>query len=170
MHPKITLALGTTIACLGLLGASYMTNWWAFAALYGISLCVATGLTYIIPIRIGWSYFPDHKGRVAGIVTCGFGFSAGIFSIFTSYLLNPDNDQPDIEVSDGKVTNHYFSETLANGVPSMLRWMCLVWLIFGTIATILIQKIKKTEHTVQSRCFSARDIWQNSEGVHSQEN
>jgi len=122
-----------------------MTNWWAFAALYGIFLCVATGLTYIMPIRIGWSYFPNQKGRVAGIITCGFGFSAAIFSILSSFLLNPYNDQPDIEVTDGKITNHYYSATLANGVPSMLRWICLCWAIFGTIATILIQPIKKTE-------------------------
>lgn len=145
MHPKLVMGIATLLACGGMLIASYMTTWPWFVVFYVVPLALATGLSYVIPMVIGWSYFPKHTGRVAGIVVSGFGFSGAIFSIVTAYIINPDNMQPDITVSDGEVTNHYYSEEIANGVPSMLRWMCLIWLIFGIIATVLIQPIKKTE-------------------------
>jgi hypothetical protein len=49
--------------------------------MFGIGVGFAVTFTqYTSPLMAGWSNYPDHKGRVTGIIMAGFGLSATIFN------------------------------------------------------------------------------------------
>lgn len=104
------------------------------------------GITYSITLATPWSYFPNHKGRVTGIMTSGLGFGMAFLSIITLALVNPNNRLPDVDVQNGAVTDHYFAEDIANEAPVMLRWISLLLLCLAIAAIVLIPPIKESKH------------------------
>jgi MFS family permease len=140
--PWVCMALGTTLVTVGVFVGSFMTSWPLFIFFYGIIFGIGVGMSYTAPLIVAWSYFPDNKGRVSGFVTSGFGFASAIFNLVSAKLVNPDNLSPNISEVEGNVTNFYFGEEVANRVPDMFRWLALIWLICGIIATCLIPQIK----------------------------
>ncbi len=48
------------------------------------------------PIRTSLYYFPKHKGKVVGIIVCGFGFSASFMNFIAEAVINPNKEDPDI--------------------------------------------------------------------------
>ncbi|MEE4248540.1 MAG: hypothetical protein V2I33_24435 [Kangiellaceae bacterium] len=150
-HPKVALGLSTLCMFLGCFFSSYMTSWGWFFVLYGLVVTIGVGFGYTAPLIVAWSYFPEKKGRVSGLITCGFGFSAGIFNLVSTAMINPDNADPDITVHDGRVTNYYYSASIADGVPGMLRGLAYIWVVIGVIATILLPGVKKAEKKVDYR-------------------
>jgi hypothetical protein len=100
-HPKIAVGLATICMFCGCFFSSYMTSWSLYFVLYGLVVTIGVGFGYTAPLIVAWSYFPEKKGRVSGLITCGFGFSAGIFNMVSTSLVNPDNIPPDIKVQEG---------------------------------------------------------------------
>ena len=105
-------------------------------------------MSFSTPLVVAWGYFNRHyRGRVGGIISAGFGLSSGIFIIITLKLVNPDNVFPDIEITDGDVTSHYFSSGIADNAPIMLRWCVLILGILGVIAIAITPNYKKIGKT-----------------------
>jgi len=71
--------------------SSYSGNFYIFIILYGVIPGYIIGILYFIPIICAWTYFPDNKGFVIGIITSGLGFSSALLNIITTYSINPDN-------------------------------------------------------------------------------
>ena len=96
------------------------------------------GFVYMAPIISSWSYFPEKKGMVSGLITGSLGVSAAFFDPLSTFLVNPDNESPDIEEKNGDIEDHYYHYDIASRSPAMLRWLCLIYLIMAIVGTILI--------------------------------
>ena len=68
-----------------------MENFWIFVLFYGVFFGFFAGLIYVIPIYLGWLYFPNNKGTVSGAVIGGYGFSTFIFNFIAKAIVNPNN-------------------------------------------------------------------------------
>lgn len=53
--------------------SSFMNNFWLFALFYGILFGIVAGLTYMLPVHLGFSHFPNKRGLVTGVILAGFG-------------------------------------------------------------------------------------------------
>lgn len=45
----------------------------------------------MIPFNLGHRYFPNHKGRVSGLISSGFGLGSLFFGVILKALVNPDS-------------------------------------------------------------------------------
>ncbi len=102
LKPKLILVIGGVFIFGGYLGASFVTNLYLFLFLFGVLPGTGIGISYLVPIACGWSYYPNRKGLVSGIVISGFGLSSFIFSFVVKALFNPDNrDVTDDQYGNG---------------------------------------------------------------------
>ena len=60
--------------------SSFMPNFWLFALFYGVFFGILAGLTYMLPVHIGFMHYPNKRylliilrGMVTGIIVAGFG-------------------------------------------------------------------------------------------------
>jgi len=113
------------------------TNITTLSITYGtISASAATMITLptmLIPV----TWFPQHKGKVIGIVTSGFGFSSTLFIPLQTLLINPSNISP---VQDGNSSSAYFmEEEVLNNFPSAFLYLGVIYtaiFIVGIILTV----------------------------------
>jgi len=59
--------------------ASYSQSLIWYEIFYAVCLGLGIGICYIIPMILGWEFFPTKKGFVSGMIMCGFGFAAFIY-------------------------------------------------------------------------------------------
>lgn len=104
--------------------------------MYSLAFGVGKGFMYSSALRAAWSHLPGRKGCVSGLVISGFGFGGFFFGIITNMIANPDNEAATaVEIEPG-VEEYFFFGPVAEGVPSMLRKLCLIWLcllVFGLL-------------------------------------
>lgn len=74
-----------------------------FELFFAVSIGVGMGFSVLVPIKCGWEYFPNNKGFASGFIYCGFGFGSLVFSLIATRLVNPEDAEPSIEVSGGKI-------------------------------------------------------------------
>lgn len=63
-----------------------------FTTTFAISFGICNGSGYTIPLKICWELFPNQKGMVTGVISCGFGVGSFLFGIISTMLINPNND------------------------------------------------------------------------------
>lgn len=110
--------------------SSYSPNFTFFSAFYGILFGLFSGILYMVPINIGYNYFPNNKGLVAGFISSGYGFGSMIFASIVLDIVNPDDEHAD-EFS-------CFPREVADKLPKAIRICSLIYLIGMAIAGILI--------------------------------
>ena len=107
--------------------------------LYSFLAGVSIGLGYMLGFYIAWSYFPESKSIVSGIIFFMAGGSASILSPMTTWIVNPRT----LEFTDPRVYNR---------VPFMFRCLGAYFLALTLIAgflqpaPILIEKSEKKEN------------------------
>jgi len=95
---------------------------------------IGSGITYMTPIKNVWSYFPDYKGLVTGIISCGFGGSSFIFSFVSKALVNPTNEAPG---PDG-----YYGPDVFDKVTGMFIWLGSIYTLLGLISVATFIQFK----------------------------
>ena len=80
-----------------------------FLFTYAVIGGVGFGIIYFVPLLCAWSYFPNNRNLVAGLILCCFSLNAIMCSSITTNMVNPFNGEPDITVKLGKNTEHYFA-------------------------------------------------------------
>ena len=108
MYPATALALklGSRLALLiagsfiiiGMYLSSKAYNSVVFFVFYGIFTCIGWALSMPITWAVPWSYFPQHKGKITGLMGSSSLFGAALWSYITGQLANPKNLQPWIEI------------------------------------------------------------------------
>ena len=111
------------------------SKWW-YLGLLGVGFGVPDGLGYTLCFVVAWRHFPDKTGLVTGIIGCAYGSGSCILNIIAMQIVNPQNHQPIYQQGTGE---KYFSQEVANHVPTM--WMVLVF-IWGCLLLLAILFIR----------------------------
>lgn len=91
-----------------------------------------------------WGHFPDHKGRVTGLIISGFGFGSTVFNLISTHIINPDNKKPTHKHNGTK----YFSDDISSHLPSALQILSLCYLLISIIGILLLGKINKKNSNI----------------------
>ena len=79
-RPRTILIVGGLIALCGCYFASYARTLNTFILLYCVVASTGYGICMIPHTLCAWEWFPDHKGLVNGVISCGYGFG-GLFFV-----------------------------------------------------------------------------------------
>jgi len=133
--PKVTVALGGTILCIGTFLAAGATTLSEFIWYDGIFFGVGMGIAYTAPITCAIRWLPGEKGRVTGSIVAGFGGGALIFNQIAGHILNPNNESPTIEEESGT----YFSSdsSVAQHVPTLYTVLGCCYTAFFVVGVML---------------------------------
>lgn len=123
VHPKIQIALGITMFSVPVILCSLVTSFGLFIFLYSIVLGFGYGITYMLPIKNAWLFYPKRKGTVSGLILCSKSIGSIAWSLIATYIANPNNMTTDLKIpiGNGQYEKLYSaeSEVVAN-VPRML--------------------------------------------------
>jgi hypothetical protein len=50
------------------------------------------GLIYFLAVECAWSYFPEKKSLVSGIVLCCYSMGAVSAATYSAKIVNPENE------------------------------------------------------------------------------
>ena len=118
--------------------SSYITNFYAFAILYGLSGGLSQGALMILPIYCGWRYFSEAaKPHVSGIVLSAYAICPVFTSVFALYIINPNNQKQEEVLHNGE-TIWVFGAEVAMNVPYFLRWFGVFSFVMGMLGVALI--------------------------------
>lgn len=101
---------------------SYCQNYWAYVLVYGIGSGCSLGLGYLLSLYIAWTYYPDSKSIVTGLVLFATGSCPAILAPVTGLVVNPNGKKP-------------FEKDAYENVPYMFRILAL---IYGVILVLII--------------------------------
>ncbi len=96
----------------------------------------------MVPVRTALHYFPKHKGKVIGIILCGFGISASMINLFAEYIINPNGVNPDKE--------GYFSQAIAKNMSNYLMLFVLITAALSFIGICLVIPYSQEECDLQN--------------------
>ena len=103
---------------------SWVTDYMTFLLVYGIFAGAFIGIGYLQALYISWTYFPEHKSIVTGIILFCTGISATILSPVTTAIVNPDN----LSSKDPRYGDR---------VPILFRYLALIYGVITVIGCLL---------------------------------
>ncbi len=109
LHPRTHLLFGGGLFVGSLLASSYMTDFYLFLLFYGILTGLGYGLIYMLPLKMAWSFFPNKKGTIGGLILASHSFGAIGWSFFTATSINPMNEAPNMYVNVGNTIEFLYS-------------------------------------------------------------
>ena len=101
----------------------YVKNYWLFVVVYGFMTGMTVGLGYLPSMYIAWTYFPEKKSMVTGIILFTAGISASILSPITTMIVNPHN-----------LPDYSTNPAVYNNVPKMFTFLFFYFGILTFIA------------------------------------
>jgi len=91
----------------------------------------------MIPLVCNWEHFPENKGLITGITLSSYGFSSFVFSLLSTWLVNPD------DADCTKIGNEcIFGPEVADRVPYMIRTLGYIWIALVAVSVVLISRPK----------------------------
>ena len=124
------------VAIAGGFFASYATSYWAFVLLYGVTIGIVNGFTYITTVYLAWQYFPGKEGTISGVIIAGYGFGSCFFTYLAEILVNPDSVAPIDTKGDPNLKP--FPPEIAANVPKTFRIVHIVGFVLLTITVLLL--------------------------------
>ena len=106
-------------------------------ALFCVGFTLFLGLTYLVPIQIGWKTYPHNLGVVSGLIVGGSGFGLIASSKISTWIVNPENQH--ILTPDSGVP--VFSEEVNLRVPLMFQGLCCYYLLLILTSLLLIKDV-----------------------------
>jgi MFS family permease len=160
---RTTVAIGNGLIITAVLGTSCISSLAGYLVVYGGLYGAGVGISvrdiqYTAPVMLSWSYFPQHKACISGVVIAGFGLGPAVFSLVATRLVNPNNESPSIAEADGGVTYHYFDQSISDQVPEMLRWLSLSYLALTVLAVFLLTTQNQYQMIEDSTEISAPSV------------
>ena len=96
-----------------------------------------------ILLTVPW--FPDHRGKVVGVITSGYGLSSTVFVPIQTFIVNPSNIAP---VQRENSSSFYFEpEALENFPSSFLYLGCIYSVLFILGISMTAEKPIENEDT-----------------------
>lgn len=82
---------------LGFMGCSFCTSIVPYSIWYA-TFGLGEGAGYTVAILLLWEYYPENKGKYAGIYMFFYGLGGFFFSLLTTILVNPNDMGKTIKV------------------------------------------------------------------------
>ena len=92
------MLLGGIIWSSAIYCAQFPMSFYSFLVVYGVLGGIGFGIVYFVPLLCAWSYFPNKRNLVAGLILMCFSLNAIACSTITTAIVNPYNDAPDITI------------------------------------------------------------------------
>ena len=114
------------------------TSFITFSTIFvgGLSVCV--GLSYTVPIKLGWRAFPERSGLVSGVIIGGFGLGSLTFTYMATMIVNPHNLNQVEMVNFKGIETIAFPDEVALKVPDLLRYLSLCFVALVLLSLFLI--------------------------------
>jgi OFA family oxalate/formate antiporter-like MFS transporter len=137
--PRLTSLFGCSLHVLGVFLSSFQTRLAPFILCYSLLAGLGVGIVYTVPMRAGWTWFPNSIGLVNGI--CLFGFGAGAL-----------------------VFNKVGTSFAQSGIPwsSMLRNLAAIYAVISIAGALLIKEKKASSSVVGAPRLEAKSILKKS--------
>ena len=84
IHPRIQVAIGGAIYSGATYFSQFAPNFEIFLMIYSVVAGIGFGLIYNVPLKCAWSYFPNHRTLVAGIILCCYSLNAIVACTLTT--------------------------------------------------------------------------------------
>ncbi|EAS05631.2 MFS transporter (macronuclear) [Tetrahymena thermophila SB210] len=124
---------------------STQDNFYTFALFNTFIASICFGSTVMPILYCLWSHFPTKTGNTTGVALASFGLATFFYSIFATYIVNPQNLPATIEYIEGQQTYYLFEEVVNQNVPSMVFWIGFIQLLFCIPGAFLISNNKESE-------------------------
>lgn len=121
MNARLQLFIAGVIMIGGMIAATFTKNFALFVILYPGLSGVASGLTYVVPMNMGWQYFPGREGLITGLIDTSYGLGAALFGTVLNSLINPTHEPIN---PDGDFP---FDDSIAGNLPGALRTLAYIW-------------------------------------------
>lgn len=134
----MTIGVGVLVA--GAFVCSFLTNLYLFVVLF-LSVVMACGPCFLVinSMWMIWSWYPTRKGLVTGFLMLGYGGGTSLLTLSFTFLVNPSNETPNLEVTSGNQTEYLFSPEVARRLPMALRIIASAMAVAGGLALLLIR-------------------------------
>eukprot|EP00092_Neocalanus_flemingeri_P020675 GFUD01022405.1.p1 GENE.GFUD01022405.1~~GFUD01022405.1.p1 ORF type:complete len:473 (-),score=85.93 GFUD01022405.1:37-1455(-) len=121
------------------------TNIISVAFSYGVLSAGAVNIIMVPTFLIPVTWFPNHRGKVIGIVNCGFGLSSTLFTPIQTLIINPDNVVPVLQ-GNSSSASYFEDEKVLSNVPVALLYVAGVYALLF-ISGIVLMKEKTEEES-----------------------
>ena len=158
LPPWACCIIGGILTIGGVFVSSFIKSYILFCIVYPTLFGMGIGFSYMAPVVSGWEYFPNRRGLVSGLIVLGFGFGSFIFGFISLAVANPENVDPELSVSGGKIFEA--SSPIAGRAPKMLRINCAIWLGMLLVALPLIRR-KQQSNSVEEDQDDATSVEKN---------
>ncbi|GFR78541.1 major Facilitator-like protein 5 [Elysia marginata] len=111
---------------------------------FGAAGGVGAGLAYGPPLPVVIKWLPRRVGLASGALMTGFGGGAVFYNELITYLINPDNQKPDVQ---GARTTYFNQPSILNKVPDVFLVLGSLTIILQTIG-ILMLRLPKADDEV----------------------
>jgi len=113
---------------------------------YGIIGGSAANMIMVPTLLIPVTWFPDHKGKVIGIVASGFGLSSFVFAPIQTMIINPGNISPVPELETNSSSSYFKSEEVLSNLPPALLYLGVIYSVLLAIGVILTVEKESSEN------------------------
>lgn len=110
---------------------SYTQSYVPYVILYGAGSGLCLGLCYLLSLYIAWTYYPNSKAIVTGMVLFATGLNPAILAPVSSIVLNPDGD-------DEK--EHSFEN-----IPRLFRFLAILYSSIMVLVIFILPPPKKSK-------------------------
>jgi MFS family permease len=131
------LFIAGSIYSIATFSSSLVNNFWWFFFFYAIMCGIGSGLSYIVPIKIVITYFPEKKAMATACILGCYAFSSIVLSFICVSIINPENIKATI-IDDQAI----FPPQINKQVPIALRYVSLYFFILTIIGSYLMKSQK----------------------------
>ena len=125
------------------------TNIPTLSLTYGILSASAANMITLPTMLIPVTWFPEHKGKVIGIITSGYGFSSTVFIPLQTLLINPSNIPPGQEGNSSSV--YFTEEEVLNNFPQAFLYLGMIYIGLFTVGiSLTVEKHSEGNHEAQA--------------------
>jgi hypothetical protein len=71
-----------------------------FCILYALIGAFGSGMNYFVPLVCAWNYFPEHKGRITGVLMSAYGISSFFLTMLSTAIVNPNDEKALIKINE----------------------------------------------------------------------
>lgn len=136
---RVALAAGILPVVLGTLIASFIEEMYTFLFIYLSFTGYGASNIVVNSMWVSWATLPHRKGLASGICMLGFGLGASIIGFGFSLGVNPENQPPSVEVTDGNQHEKLFPPHIANRLCWTLRGAAFAYAIGGLVSLLFVE-------------------------------